>query len=370
MSQNAQLAELSRAGVSVWLDDLSRDLISSGRLAELVETRSVVGVTTNPAIFHAALTSGTAYDQQVSHLRGRGHEVDAVIQAVTTDDVRAACDILAPVYERTGTVDGRISIEVDPRLAHDAEATVAQAKELWQIVNRPNLLIKIPATAAGLEAISRVLAEGISVNVTLIFSVERYTQVVQSYLDGLDAAALAGHDLSSIHSVASFFVSRVDTEVDARLEAIGTPAALALKGQAALANAWLAYAEYQQHFESSDRFRSLAGRGARPQRPLWASTGVKDTRYSDTLYVSELVAPATVNTMPAVTMEAFADHGVISSGSSTTRFAEPAALFEALGEVGIDMSDVFLQLEREGVAKFDTAWNELITAMGAHLASG
>ncbi|MFE5117464.1 transaldolase [Dietzia sp. NPDC055340] len=368
MIQNERLDDLSRSGVSVWLDDLSRDLISSGRLAELVETRSVVGVTTNPAIFHAALTTGAAYDEQIGHLDGEGHGVDAVIQTVTTDDVRAACDVLAPVYQASGTIDGRVSIEVDPRLAHDVDATVAQAIELWRLVDRPNLLIKIPATTAGLTAITDVLAEGISVNVTLIFSVERYIQVVQAYLDGLDAASRAGRDLASIHSVASFFVSRVDTEVDARLEAIGTPAAHSLKGQAALANARLAYTAFQQAFERSDRFQALAAAGARPQRPLWASTGVKNDQYPDTLYVSELIAPATVNTMPAATLEAFADHGTIPSPRARTgKFEEPAALFEALGEVGIDLRDVFHQLEHEGICKFQSAWSELLTAVAARL---
>lgn len=367
MIQNERLADLSRSGVSVWLDDLSRDLISSGRLAELVETRSVVGVTTNPAIFHAALTTGSAYDEQIGHLGGEGHGVDAVIQTVTTDDVRAACDVLAPVYQASGTVDGRVSIEVDPRLAHDVDATVAQAIELWRIVDRPNVLIKIPATTAGLSAITAVLAEGINVNVTLIFSVERYMQVVQAYFDGLDAAARAGRDLASIHSVASFFVSRVDTEIDARLEAIGTPAAHSLKGQAALANARLAYTAFQQAFERSDRFQALAAAGARAQRPLWASTGVKNDQYPDTLYVSELIAPATVNTMPTATLEAFADHGTIPSVASTGKFEEPAALFEALGEVGVDLRDVFHQLEREGVCKFQSAWSELLTAVAARL---
>ena len=232
MSQNPNLSQLSDAGVSVWLDDLSRDLISSGGLSELVDTRSVVGVTTNPSIFQAALTSGTAYDEQVAQLASEGADVDAVIRTVTTDDVRNACDVLEPVYTATDTVDGRVSIEVDPRLAHDADATVEQAIDLWRVVDRPNLFIKIPATIAGLDAITRVLAEGISVNVTLIFSVERYRQVMEAYLGGLAAAAQAGHDLASIHSVASFFVSRVDTEVDPRLTEIGSDEAGRLQGDA------------------------------------------------------------------------------------------------------------------------------------------
>lgn len=367
MTQNERLVELTRAGVSVWLDDLSRDLIASGRLAELRDTRSVVGVTTNPTIFHTALTTGTAYDEQINRLYAEGRGLDSVIHTVTTDDVRAACDIMKPTYEATGTVDGRVSIEVDPRLAHDADATVAQALELWRRVDRPNVMIKIPATAAGLDAITRVLARGISVNVTLIFSVERYRQVVQSYLDGLEAAATAGYDLSTIHSVASFFVSRVDAAVDDNLDSIGTAAAAALKGQAALANAHMAYAEYQRAFEGSERFRRLADSGARAQRPLWASTGVKSSRYPDTLYVTGLVAKGTVNTMPAATMEAFADHGTTTSGSRVGNFAEPAALFEALGEVGVDLDTVFVQLEQEGIAKFETAWTDLLSAISAQL---
>lgn len=362
MSQNPNLSQLSDAGVSVWLDDLSRDLTSSGGLSELVDTRSVVGVTTNPSIFQAALTSGTAYDEQVAQLASEGADVDAVIRTVTTDDVRNACDVLEPVYTATDTVDGRVSIEVDPRLAHDADATVEQAIDLWRVVDRPNLFIKIPATIAGLDAITRVLAEGISVNVTLIFSVERYRQVMEAYLGGLAAAAQAGHDLASIHSVASFFVSRVDTEVDPRLAEIGSDEAGRLQGEAALANARLAYAAYQEVFEPGDRFRELAGQGARPQRPLWASTGVKNPEYSDTLYVSELVAPNTVNTMPGATMEAFADHGEVIRDSVIGRAEQSAAVFEDLRKVGIDLDDVFAQLEREGVEKFETAWTELLAA--------
>ncbi|MEE2034727.1 transaldolase, partial [Rhodococcus chondri] len=271
--QNENLAQLSAQGVSVWLDDLSRERIESGNLADLVATRSVVGVTTNPSIFQAALSKGHAYDAQVRELAASGADVDATILAVTTDDVRAACDVLAPVYEASGGVDGRVSIEVDPRLAHATDATVTQAIELWKIVDRPNLFIKIPATVAGLPAIARVIGEGISVNVTLIFSVERYERVIEAYLDGLTAAKSAGHDLSSIHSVASFFVSRVDSEIDARLEAVGTDAALALRGKAGVANARLAYAAYRKAFESGARFEQLAEAGARPQRALWASTG-------------------------------------------------------------------------------------------------
>ncbi|WP_295649913.1 transaldolase [uncultured Dietzia sp.] len=360
MNQNQNLSALSEAGVSVWLDDLSRDLISSGELAELVATRSVVGVTTNPSIFQAALSSGTAYDTQVAALAAEGADVDTVIRTTTTDDVRAACDVLEPVFAVSDEVDGRVSIEVDPRLAHDADATVAQAIELWRIVDRPNLLIKIPATVAGLEAIRRVIAEGISVNVTLIFSVDRYVQVMLSYLEGLSAAAEAGRDLGSIHSVASFFVSRVDTEIDARLEELGTGEARDLQGKAALANARLAYAEYSEVFSAGARFAELAGRGARPQRPLWASTGVKNPEYDDTLYVSGLIAPGTVNTMPASTMKAFADHGRVEKDPVVGRAEQSAETFRSLERVGVDLVEVFDKLEAEGVAKFESAWTGLL----------
>src|SRR3954470_5554991 len=275
MTQNPNLAALSAAGVSVWLDDLSRDRLRSGNLQELIDTRSVVGVTTNPSIFQAALSHGDAYDAQVSELAARGADVDATIRTVTTDDVREACNVLRPQWEASDGVDGRVSIEVDPRLAHDTDKTVSQAIELWKIVDRPNLLIKIPATEPGLPAITSTLAEGISVNVTLIFSVERHRAVMDAYLAGLEAAKQAGHELSRIHSVASFFVSRVDTEIDKRLEKIGTDEALALRGKAGVANSRLAYAAFEEVF-SSDRWTALAAKNARPQRPLWASTGVKN----------------------------------------------------------------------------------------------
>ena len=291
--------------------------LQTGNLQELIDTKSVVGVTTNPSIFQAALSKGTAYDAQVNELAERGADVDATIRTVTTDDVRNACDVLAKQYEASDGVDGRVSIEVDPRLAHDTDKTILQAIELWKIVDRPNLLIKIPATLAGLPAITAVIAEGISVNVTLIFSVERHRAVMDAYLAGLEAAKEAGHDLSKIHSVASFFVSRVDTEIDKRLEKIGSDEALALRGQAGVANARLAYAAYEEVFVGGDRFAALKADGARVQRPLWASTGVKNPDYSDTLYVTELVAPNTVNTMPEKTMDAVADHGVITGDTVT-----------------------------------------------------
>ncbi|AJW39128.1 Transaldolase [Rhodococcus sp. B7740] len=367
MTQNKNLAELSAAGISVWLDDLSRDRIRSGNLQDLIDTKSVVGVTTNPSIFQAALSKGEAYDDQVNKLAGEGADVETTIRTVTTDDVREACDILMPQYEASAGVDGRVSIEVDPRVAHDADKTYEQAVELWKIVDRPNLLIKIPATEDGIPAIAKVIGEGISVNVTLIFSVERYELVMNAYLDGLEKARAAGHDLDKIHSVASFFVSRVDSEIDSRLDAIGTPDAEALKGKAALANARLAYVAYQQIFEVAPRFRELVGSGARPQRPLWASTGVKSDAYPDTMYVTELVSPNTVNTMPEKTMDAVADHGEIVGDTVSGKGPESQEIFDRISALGIDITDVFLTLENEGVQKFEAAWNELLEATGEQL---
>jgi transaldolase len=362
MTQNSNLAALSAAGVSVWLDDLSRDRLQTGNLQELIDTKSVVGVTTNPTIFQLALSKGHAYDDQVFELAERGADVDAAVRTVTTDDVRNACDVLAKAWEASDGVDGRVSIEVDPRLAHETDKTILQAIELWKIVDRPNLFIKIPATLAGLPAITAVLAEGISVNVTLIFSVERHRAVMDAYLSGLEKAKEAGHDISKIHSVASFFVSRVDTEVDKRLEKIGSDEALALRGKAGVANARLAYAAYEEVFVGGSRFEPLKADGARVQRPLWASTGVKNPDYSDTLYVTELVAPHTVNTMPEKTIDAVADHGVITGDTVTGTAAESQALFDALTAVGVDLPDVFKVLEDEGVEKFEKSWLELIEA--------
>ncbi|MGV0874263.1 transaldolase [Mycolicibacterium sp. XJ879] len=370
-TQNPNLAALSAAGVSVWLDDLSRDRLQTGNLQELIDTKCVVGVTTNPTIFQKALSDGTAYDDQVNELASRGADVDATVRTVTTDDVRNACDVLAKAHEASDGVDGRVSIEVDPRLAHDTDKTILQAVELWKIVDRPNLFIKIPATMAGLPAITAVLAEGISVNVTLIFSVERHRMVMDAYLAGLEKAKEAGHDLSKIHSVASFFVSRVDTEIDNRLEKIasdsGKDTALALRGQAGVANARLAYAAYEEVFVGGSRYEALKADGARVQRPLWASTGVKNPEYADTLYVTELVAPHTVNTMPEQTLDAVADHGVISGDTVTGKGAESQAVFDKLSGVGIDLPDVFRVLEDEGVEKFEKSWLELLEATQGQL---
>jgi transaldolase len=317
-------------------------------------------VTTNPSIFQKALAESDAYEGQVAELAERSADVDATIRTVTTDDVRNACDVLKPQWEASDGVDGRVSIEVDPRVAHDTDKTTKQAIELWKIVDRPNLFIKIPATKEGLPAITSTLAEGISVNVTLIFSVERHREVMDAYLEGLEAAKKAGHDISKLHSVASFFVSRVDTEVDKRLEKIGSDEALALRGQAAVANARLAYAAYQEVFVGGDRFEALKADGARVQRPLWASTGVKNEDYSDTLYVTELVAPNTVNTMPEKTIEAVADHGVITGDTVTGTASAAQEVFDKLESVGVDLTDVFLVLENEGVQKFEESWSELL----------
>ncbi|MFD6291625.1 transaldolase [Streptomyces sp. NPDC060205] len=362
------LKSLSGEGVSIWLDDLSRKRITSGNLAELVETRHVVGVTTNPSIFQAAIGSGEGYEEQLADLAARRVTVDEAVRMMTTADVRAAADILRPVYDATGGRDGRVSIEVDPRLAHDTKATVAEAKQLFWLVDRPNVMIKIPATRAGLPAITEVIGLGISVNVTLIFSLERYREVMDAYLAGLENAQAKGLDLATIHSVASFFVSRVDSEIDKRLTKVGTDEALALKGRAALANARLAYEAYEQVFDG-ERWNALGGARANKQRPLWASTGVKDPSYKDTLYVDELVAPGTVNTMPEGTLNATADHGEIRGDTVSGGYAQARADLDAVEKQGISYDEVVGQLETEGVAKFAVAWDELLDAVTVSLNS-
>ncbi|MFD5541515.1 transaldolase [Streptomyces sp. NPDC127079] len=362
------LKRLSDEGVSIWLDDLSRKRISTGNLAELVATKNVVGVTTNPSIFQAAIGSGEGYEEQLSDLAVRGVTVDEAVRMMTTQDVRAAADVLRPVYDATGGRDGRVSIEVDPRLAHDTAATVAEARQLAWLVDRPNVMIKIPATRAGLPAITAVIAQGISVNVTLIFSLDRYREVMAAYLAGLEQAAAKGLDLATIHSVASFFVSRVDAEIDKRLTVLGTDEALALKGKAALANARLAYEAYEEVFAGA-RWTALAGANANKQRPLWASTGVKDPAYKDTLYVDELVAPGTVNTMPEGTLNATADHGDIHGDTVTGGYAQARADLAAVEKLGISYDEVVGKLEDEGVAKFEVAWQELLDAVTKSLNS-
>ncbi|AEG44256.1 transaldolase [Isoptericola variabilis] len=354
---------LSDAGVSIWLDDLSRELLGGG-LADLVANRDVVGVTTNPTIFASAMSQGHLYDEDLAALRGT--DVEAAVEKITTDDVRAAADQLRDVYDRTGTVDGRVSIEVDPRLARDTEATIAAARRLWAKVDRPNVMIKIPATVEGLPAITAALADGISVNVTLIFSIERYRAVMDAFLSGLEQARDNGHDLGPIGSVASFFVSRVDAAVDAALEGVGTPEALELRGKAAIANARLAYAAYSEVF-SSDRWRALEAAGARPQRPLWASTGVKNPEYRDTMYVDELVVAGVVNTMPLKTLEAFADHGIVLGDTVTGTAEEAAATIAAIEAQGVSIAEVTRRLEEEGVHKFEVSWDELLGTTKAGL---
>ncbi|MGW3634305.1 transaldolase [Streptomyces sp. NPDC005122] len=360
------LKRLSDEGVSIWLDDLSRGRIASGNLAELVETKHVVGVTTNPSIFQAAIGSGVGYEEQLAELAVRGVTVDEAVRMMTTADVRAAADILRPVYDATGGRDGRVSIEVDPRLAHHTVATVAEARQLAWLVDRPNVMIKIPATEAGLPAITEVVGLGISVNVTLIFSLERYRAVMDAYLAGLEKAQASGVDLATVHSVASFFVSRVDSEIDKRLAKVGTDEALALKGRAALANARLAYEAYEDVFGAS-RWTALATAGANKQRPLWASTGVKDPAYKDTLYVDELVAPGTVNTMPEATLDATADHGDIHGDAVSGGYAQARADLAAVERLGISYDEVVKQLEDEGVAKFEAAWGDLLDAVKVSL---
>jgi transaldolase len=345
--------------VSVWLDDISRDRLRTGNLQALIDDLHVVGVTSNPTIFAKSLSAGTAYDDQIEDLKIRGVSVDEASRAITTFDIRWACDVFRPVYERTGGLDGRVSLEVDPRLAADTAKTIAEARALWWMVNRPNLLIKIPATPAGLPAITQCLSEGISVNVTLIFALERYGQVIDAFMAGLEGAAAAGHDLSSLRSVASFFVSRVDTEVDARLDKLGTPEAHELRGKAALANARLAYELFEQRF-ATERWEALRAAGANLQRPLWASTSVKDPSFGDTMYVVELVVADTVNTMPEGTIRATADHGKLLGDTVHGTYDASRQVFADLEELGIGYDDVVQVLESEGVAKFEASWNELL----------
>jgi transaldolase len=356
--------ELSDVGVSIWLDDLSRDRINSGSLQSLIANRNVVGVTTNPTIFASALATGQSYGPQIAELAASGASVTDAVFAATTDDVAAACDIFRPVYDRTNGQDGRVSIEVEPTLAFDATATISQAKELFARVGRDNVMIKIPATKEGLGAITAVLAEGISVNVTLIFSLERYAEVIDAYLDGLEQAQSNGHDLSTIHSVASFFVSRVDTEIDKRLAAIGTDDALSLKSKAGVANARLAYEVFEQKF-STERAASLVAAGGNRQRPLWASTGVKDPALPDTLYVTELAAPDTVNTMPEKTLEATFDHAPVHGDAVSGTYDDARQVLAEIEKLGISIVEVTTLLEREGVDKFIVSWNELLDIVTA-----
>ncbi|GAA5118167.1 transaldolase [Haloechinothrix salitolerans] len=361
-----RLAQLSDAGVSIWLDDLSRQRLTSGQLAGLIRDRNLVGVTTNPTIFAKAVASGDDYIPQLRDLAARGVDVHDAVREITTTDVRDACDVFRSVYDATGGVDGRVSLEVDPELARDTDRTVTEALELAKAVDRPNLFVKIPATEQGLPAITRTLAEGVNVNVTLIFAVERYREVIDAFMAGLQQARANGFPLESIHSVASFFVSRVDAEIDKRLDAIGTDEALALRGEAAIANARIAHALHRELF-ATERWQALAADGAHVQRPLWASTGVKNPEYSDTRYVDRLVTAGVVNTMPEPTLHAVADHAEIE-GDTVVNGADAAReTFERLAAVGVDLEDAFRTLENEGVDKFVASWHELLETVSEQL---
>lgn len=370
---NPHTSALSSAGVSIWLDDLSRENLESGRLRALVETLDVVGVTTNPTIFQGAIGGGIGYQQSIAACARRGLGATETVFELTCADVADACDVFAEVYAATGGRDGRVSIEVSPDLAHDAEATVRQAVELWERIDRPGAMIKIPATDAGIEAISEVIAQGISVNVTLIFSLARYRQVVNAYLTGLERALANGHRLGSIHSVASVFISRFDTMIDPLLDAAsgGGAEAAEVRGAAGVANARLVYEIHRQSAQT-ERAAMLRAAGANPQRPLWASTGTKDPSFPDTRYVSELVLPGTVNTMPAATLDAFADHGPSADFTHTeeslaAQFREADATLNAVDVLGVDYAAVTAALEAEGLQKFEASWNDLLETVGRAL---
>ncbi|ONI73658.1 transaldolase [Kribbella sp. ALI-6-A] len=363
---NDRLKDLADAGVSIWLDDLSRQRLTSGSLATLIHDQHVSGVTTNPTIFAKAISDKNAYAEIVSRLAAEGVSTDEAIRVITTDDVRDAADLFKPVYDDTDGVDGRVSIEVEPGFARDTEKTIGQAKELWEIVGRENVFIKIPATKEGLPAITETLAAGISVNVTLIFSLERYKAVADAFLTGLEKALDNGHDVTKLASVASFFVSRVDSEVDKRLDAIGTDEAKALKGKAAIANARLAFEAYEEIF-ASDRWRELETAGAKPQRPLWASTGVKDPAYKPTMYVEDLVTRGVVNTMPQATIDAVAEGADITGDTVRGNYDADRKVIADLEKLGISYDEVVQVLEDEGVSKFDASWSELQDTVTAAL---
>ncbi len=349
---------LTEQGVSIWLDHLSRKSLVSGDLDTHIAS-GVVGVTTNPSIFREAMRDATTYEQQLREFAHLGVGATEAVRMLACGDVRTACDALRLVYESSGGAEGRVSIEVDPRWAHDTERTLADARSLWWLVDRPNAMIKIPATPAGLAAVTACLAEGISVNVTLIFSLQRYREVIDAFLAGMERARINGLDLAAISSVASFFVSRVDTEVDRQLDALGTRAARTLRGHAAIANARLAYEAYENSLRDA-RWMGLASVGAHPQRPLWASTGVKDPEYEDTRYVIELVAPGTVNTVPEKTLAAVIDHGEVHGDRIRAHYSEARSVFAGLTTLGIDMSEVLTRLEQEGIASFQDAWQTML----------
>lgn len=360
------LKAVSKAGTSIWLDDLSRErMIADGKsrsLGLLVDTECVVGVTTNPAIFAAAISQSSLYADDIRSLAQQGYEAESIIAELTTSDVTQACDLLMPVYQRTAGIDGRVSIEVDPRFARDTHKTIAQARELWQKVDRPNVLIKVPATIEGLPAIKTLISEGISVNVTIIFSVTRYREVLDAFIAGLEERISKSLPVRDIHSVASFFISRVDTEIDARLKALGSASAVQLLGRSAIANAHLAY----EHFEevmSGARWKSIEALGASIQRPLWASTGVKDPAYDETQYVMELIAPLTVNTMPEPTLIAVRDKGAFRGNTISGNYSAARETITSLTEHAINIEEVAEKLEGEGIDKFIKPWLELIAAV-------
>lgn len=360
---NRRLRALADAGVSIWLDELSRDILDNGEFEHLVRSRSVVGVTTNPTIFADAIARSKRYTAQLERLAGNEVDVAEAVRALTIWDVQHAADTLRPIWEKTEGVDGRVSLEVSPELADDAEATIAEAVQLWELVDRPNLMVKIPATRAGVRAVTGALAAGVDVNVTLVFSAQRCAEVGEAYVKGLERAREMGRDLASIHSVSSLFVSRVDTEVDRRLDSLGISE---LRGRAALANARLAHEALSGVWESA-RWRSLAADGARPQRLLWASTGVKDPSFPDTKYVTGLVTPGTVSTMPPATLSAFADHGEVAGDQVVGLGKEAAAGIAAVAGAGVDLDDVYQTLERQGVARFAASWHALHASVGALL---
>ncbi len=365
MADGSRLAALSRAGVSVWIDSLSREMLDSGALAALIADDSVVGVTSNPTIFQKALGEGDLYDEQLREVAKTTDDPIEIFFALASEDIRRACDLMQPVFERTAGVDGRVSLEVDPTLAYDREHTFEQAVRFSKEVDRPNLYVKIPATEPGLGAIEDCIAKGVSINVTLIFSLERYAAVAEAYIRGLERLVAAGGDPRTVLSVASFFVSRVDSEADKRLEAIGRND---LQGKLAIANAKLAYAHYLDVF-GDERWSYLEGKGARPQRCLWASTSTKNPDYRDVIYVEELIGADTVNTMPLETLRAFEDHGEVREGSILEGFDAAKRLLADLAAAGIDYDDVVATLEAEGVQKFSDSFSELLEGISAKAGS-
>jgi transaldolase len=354
----SNLDKLSARGQSVWIDYLSRDMLEQGELKRMTAEDAVVGVTSNPTIFQKAISKGSAYDEQLKELLQEEDDPKEIFLALSARDVDVATDLLAPVHEENAQ-DGYVSWEVDPTLAYDREGTFAEAMRLFGWIEKPNLYVKIPATRPGLGAIEDCVAHGKNINVTLIFSLERYKEVVEAYLRGLERLVASGGTPSEVHSVASFFVSRVDTEADKRLETIGGDKALALRGKLAIANAKLAYEHYQQAF-SGRRWEFLESKGATPQRCLWASTSTKNPEYRDVLYVEELIGPHTVNTMPEETIRAFQNHGEVRGDTVLEGVGEAHEVFEQLAAVGVDYDDVVETLELEGVQKFAESFGELM----------